>query len=163
MKKNFLIFALLVFAAGCAQSNQEASNKNTFGQEIFDTFQEAGYDPTDVKITKLCDDNTQTEFTATIAKDVVIIDAVDAKNVGQTKKIFDANEENDESHNMSVTAQAQTGPKKVEVIRNDQNNTSYIEAINLDNSSTVHIQTSSDKQLDPVLLLLEELGFPKAK
>lgn len=163
MKKHFLIFALLVFVAGCAQPTQKTSNTNAFGQEMFDTFQQAGYKPTNMQITTLDNGSTQTEFTATIAKDSVTIDAIDANNVGQTKKIFDANKENDEAHDMSVTAQGQTGPKKVEVIRNSENNTSYIEAINLDNSSTAHIQTSSSEQLDPILQLLEEMGFPKAK
>lgn len=140
-------------------NNEEAVQADDYGGKVRQAFADAGYEPSDISVEQ--SDGICSEFTATVENATVTVAVTECADVQQAQKIFDDHVAADEAENMAVMAKATEGSRTVNVVRNNRANRNYVEAVDTADNVVIHIENTLPEQLDPVLELLETLGWPK--
>ncbi len=132
-----------------------------FAQKVKQAFVDAGYSILEEKSTLLDNGNNESVYSIQIEGNPSTVFVTDAASSDLAGRTFAANEALDQRNdNFTIMSSGQNGSKKIEVIRNNMANLNYVEAIDTDQAWTVHIINQTPEQLDPVLKVMENLGYP---
>ena len=134
---------------------------NTYGEKVYGTFVNAGYTIVDKQVVPLANGNVETAFDATVQNGNVKVFVTDCVSSELAQKTFDANIAASKQNNMEIMEHGENGDLSVAVVRNNRANLNFVNAIDLSVPSTIYMEDSLSEQMEPMLQLLKNLGYPE--
>ncbi len=134
---------------------------NAYGEKVYDAFVNAGYTIVDKQVVPLANGNVETAYDATVQNGNVTVFVTDCVSSELAQKTFDANIAASKQNNMEVVEHGANGDLSVAVVRNNRANLNFVNAIDLSVPSTIYMEDSLSEQMEPMLQLLKNLGYPE--
>lgn len=134
---------------------------NAYGEKVYEAFVDAGYTIVDKQVVPLANGNVETAFDATVQNGNVKVFVTDCVSRKLAQKTFDANIAASKQNNMEIMEHGANGDLSVAVVRNNRANLNFVNAIDLSVPLTIYMEDSLSEQMEPMLQLLKNLGYPE--
>lgn len=128
--------------------------------ELVQAFRNLGAETSPVMYQFSQSGNAEADFSADAKGGELEVYLTAAREGNNAKATFDANTANDESQSMSVMDEWTENGKTVRVVRNNMANANYVEVLDENTNTAIHIEDSLPEQLTFVLQALKNIGYP---